>query len=569
MRTAIQTALCAALLSAGCTVTLNPDGVEPPQGGGLGTGTFLKTTTPAIASNNSYPFTDAYDLKLQTLYAAAEVGGAGRISAIRFRRQIANTDLTCPQVAVRFGHTSLTALTTTFASNVNLSSIATALPYQSVTIPAGAVGTWFEVKLATPYEYDGVSNLVVEMETTAACTGHVFMSASVGANRRALANGANHNPSTADFTDSTQLAMQFVYSGGDDYLAYAGTLANTNSFPLSPLCSGQSYLNLHHAADIAGSGPVTGVAYQLAAPSAAGTYTVTVKLGHFAADLEPGGVLTTTLARNFAEPPVTVAKDVTFTVPAGRPAGDWLWIPTSGAFSYNGTDDLLVEVITSTVTGGQQPLRVQNRPGSRLWAFTGSTTGTVDNAEYHLGLRFNGGPLFVTLPASAVPVQQPLGKGGAGQVQSLYTATRLGTGGAVDGLSVRLANSSSAGTVPNVKVYMGQTTKPSLSVTDTYASNMDGQTLVFSGSLTVPGGLATGDWLRIPLQSSFRYDPTKNLVVLFTADGSGANNYVMGSVDSLAFPGCAVGRDDNSVGTSGVPSWSTDGIIQVRLDVAR
>jgi hypothetical protein len=583
MRTAIQATLCAALLlSASCSLTLDPNDVEAPKRGGGGggplePGTFVKTFAPPSTVPTYDPFTGTYDIRHQMLYAAGDVGGAGRISAIRFQRSAAMAAaVTCPSIAFRFGHTSLAALGRDLTSNVNMSSITTALPYGSLTIPAGAAGDWFEVRLATPYDYDGVSNLVIEIETMARCTADVALASAGRTSARAMMMAPDTDPNTSQLgglgptsvtIDDFQLSMQLVFSGGEDYLAYAGTTTNWNDYLLRPSVSGIRVMNLHRASEIAGSGPVTGVAFQLAATSPAGTYMATVKMGHFAGT--PGvGVLSSTFAQNYAGAPVTIADNVTFTVPAGRPAGDWIWIPvTEGAFSYDGTDDLLVEVITSTATGGSQPFRYQPRTTGIQAVADGVSTPTADAlgiVALHLGLRFAGGHVSLTLPAGAQGSGVLSDGSNGGQVQSLYDAHRVGTAGTIDRIGVRLAIPDSLPTtVPNVKIYMGETAKQSLNPADTYGSNMDGQVPVYVGTITVPAGLKYGDWLDIPLQSTFAYDARKNLVVLFTEDAAAAN-FVRMSFDAST-ASRSVSRFDNTVSPTGTPTGSFNGFVDLRL----
>jgi hypothetical protein len=579
MRAAIHASFYAALLLAGCSLTRDPNGVEAPKGVRVAAGTFVKTYVPLSASSDSNPFR-SLDVREQMLYTAAEVGGGGRISAIRFQRAAPGPEVTCPNVAVRFGHTSLTALTTTFPNNVDSSSLATALLSGSITIPAGDAGTLFELKLATPYEYDGFSNLVVEIELTAGCSSDCHFTSDVLAPPyKAMAYlAADTDPNTSQINASStqvgpgRLATRFVFSGGEDYLAYAGTLASTNNLPLAPTTTGYHVLNVHRAADIAGSGPVTGVAFQLGQTSVAGTYTTTVKMGHHSG--LPGGSVSTVWIQNYADAPVTIADNVSFSVPAGRPAGDWIWIPvTEGAFSYNGKDDLVVEVITSTATGGAQLLRYQSRSGARGVASSTSspTTETVDNVAFHLGLRFAGGPVFVTQQpwgSGAAPLLgSAIGAAGGYLYQSLYEPHRIGTGGTIDRIGVRIRdNASTAATIPNMKIYMGETTKSAFAVTDTFASNMDGQTLVYSGRLDVPAGLKFGDWLDIPLQTAFAYDARKNLVVLFNEDAATAANYVFVSTAPSALKHSVYYPDTNM---SATPYSTCDGFVDLRLNIQR
>ncbi|HEY8370068.1 MAG TPA: hypothetical protein VIM86_12225 [Thermodesulfobacteriota bacterium] len=69
---------------------------------------------------------------------------------------------------------------------------------------------------------------------------------------------------------------------------------------------------------------------------------------------------------------------------------------------------------------------------------------------------------------------------------------------------------------------MGHTTATALDTE--FAANMVDATLVFSGSVTVPGGLRRGDWIEVPLSTPFRYNGKDNLVVQFAGEAGTVNN---------------------------------------------
>jgi hypothetical protein len=71
-------------------------------------------------------------------------------------------------------------------------------------------------------------------------------------------------------------------------------------------------------------------------------------------------------------------------------------------------------------------------------------------------------------------------------------------------------------------------------LTITFADNMDDATTVFSGLFSISSGLMAGDWIEIPLTSSFTYNGEDNLVVYMSTDGGTANNnIILGGPDSL------------------------------------
>ena len=120
----------------------------------------------------------------------------------------------------------------------------------------------------------------------------------------------------------------------------------------------------------------------------------------------------------------------------------------------------------------------------------------------------------------------------ANQRQYLYRASELGTSGAITRLAFRINSDSVASDYANFTVILGHTS--AVELTGTFADNMDDATTVFSGILSISSGLKEGDWIEIPLTSSFTYNGEDNLVVYTTTDGgTGNNNIFAGGPDSL------------------------------------
>ena len=107
-----------------------------------------------------------------------------------------------------------------------------------------------------------------------------------------------------------------------------------------------------------------------------------------------------------------------------------------------------------------------------------------------------------------------------------------------------------------------------------YSSNMElNSTLVFDGSFEIAAfKTKAGDWITIPLQTSYVYDPTQNLSILFMASaGSPGNNPVSVSNSPDLFPTHSVGRNDNdyNVDTDGLPEWSSNVLVDVQLNISK
>jgi hypothetical protein len=474
--------------------------------------TFTRSASAAVGYTNFYPFHAGDDWRIQGLYLATEVRGAGAITAIRFVRALDNAvAATCPSVTVRMGHTTLAALTTDFSANVDASALTTVATSAPVSIPVGTAGTWFEVPLATPYEYDGVENLVVDLETPASCSGTTTIGTLNAAGRRVLAVGTDTDPATPQHgttggVDNAPPALQFVFTGGGENRILAGN-GPGNYYPLANGIVRIQSLQL--ASDIASSaGEITGVAFE---PQGTFTsaYTITMRLGH---TTDP--VLATTLDAN-ATDWVEVAHSVTIQMGAGGVNGNWLWFPMTRSFQYDGVRNLVID-IKGQGTASSYGFSTSTRTGARAFNTNQAATGNVDGTLYHAALRFKGAPIFYTrYPAStAAGTWLTIGHL-TGQVQQVIPSHRVGSTGTVNRVGVRLGAAGSVAANDPVKIYVGQTTRRSLVDTDTYASNMDQYVLAYDGTLAIPGGIQAGEWFNVNLQTPFQYDGSKNLVLLF------------------------------------------------------
>ena len=536
-------------------------------GGGAGAlpaGTFTKVFAPTPMNHNFYPFSNN-DAKVQQLYLASEINGAGNITTLRFQRNAENAaSVTCPNTTITLGHTGAAALaSTTFASNMDngQGSSVTVLNNATVTIPAAAAAAWFDIPLTTPFQYNGVNNLVVQIEHTTACSVSLAVNTiSAASNRRALSlapdtvpGTAQHSTTTAIPLDTRQPLMQFVFAGGDNKIDLGG--AAGNSFPFGAT-AGLRTQHLYLASEVNGSGPITGVAFQARATTVAGTYTYTLRLGHSAL-----AALTDTYANNYSGSPTTVANAVAnFTIPAGVPAGEWIWVPIpDGVFSYNGTDNLIVDVSTTAGTANNF-VRTGTVAGRRVYAnIATATTGTVDDFAYHIALRFHGGAV---VKLSAATGNNSVIFNGPNSTATLYSSTDLGTAGSVTSVSCRLLNASAAASYANFKVVMGHATGSTLS--GTAATDFVSQNTVFSGTVAVPAGLLAGDWIDIPLSSAFAYDGKRNLIVWMGNGGPGPGTAVVnncrGEFNATRYPG-GMGHTVAGAGsalTYDVFNWTTD-----------
>ncbi len=105
---------------------------------------------------------------------------------------------------------------------------------------------------------------------------------------------------------------------------------------------------------------------------------------------------------------------------------------------------------------------------------------------------------------------------------NIYDANEIQGGGTIDTLYVQLAASVSSFTMNLQTIYLGHTTN-STHASNTYPGT-GGKTLVFSGTITWSG--TAGNWIAIPLQTSFSYNGFDNLLLHWeNYDGTYTSGY--------------------------------------------
>lgn len=537
--------------------------------GGAAKGTFKKSivyndTTWATLFND-YP-----TLRFHLLYRAEDINGSGNISALRYRlAEDLLADVTCNNTTIKIGHTSAANLTTTFADAIETGkgSFVTVLDNAILTIPAATAGSYIEIPLPSAFNYNGVDNLLIEISRSSACSGDVVLTAGSGLGYDATLKSIVSDTAVGGSKYDWNMTVSFQFSGGDNEVIFPGGALDIP--PFSDISQGKVQI-LYTPSEINGSGPISGIGFQMSGTSLENQVTYTLKLGHSST------LLSTTFSDNFnLEAPLTVADNVSFTIPAGIPGGEYFWVPIpDGTFTYNGTDLLLLEIDVSAATEVTTLVCNANEEGRRAIGDSGEILASaIDSHAYNTKFRFKGAPVQIMPKGNVDPTFVLGGYAGTGaaQIQSLYKTNLVGSGGVINSINVRLRADSVEATIPDYRIYMGVTAKNVLDVFDTYSSNMElNSTLVFDGSFDIPAGLKAGDWLTIPLQTGFTYNPTQNMTVLFMADSaSPGNNPVSGSSDTNTFPTHAVGRNDNAASVTGVPEWDYDGLVDLQLNFSK
>ena len=526
---------------------------------GLQDGTFTKTVLPGDEEGLPNTFGSASESRYQFLILADDMEGSGYITAVSFSYDsVLVSNASCPNVTIKMGHTSLSALTDTYASNVEegRGTHETVLDNAAVTIPAGSEGNFFAITLDNSFYYNGVDNVIVEIVRTSSCSPGVWITAGdslLAVPYNAVLGTTTSSTETTGALDTDLPNMEFYFEGGDNTL-----FSNPPSplyVPFNILTDYQREQQLYVASDINGSGPITGLGIQVVKPSPEETYTVSVKLGHATVT-----ALAEDYAANYSDSPVTVANAVSFTIPANLPSNSYVWIPLPEAvFTYNGTDNLILELDVTTATG-DTAFTYQNHGSMDVRLIYGpsdaSDITSVPNAIQHSKFRFNGGTID-TLTAEDTTDTIPFNTT-ANQRQSLYRASELGTGGTINRLALRTTIDTVASSdYANFTVMLGHTS--SVELTGTFADNMDDATTVFSGLLSIASGLKAGDWIEIPLSSSFKYNGEDNLVVYMSTDGGTANNDIFaGGPDSLYTNRHSYVWDNTSPVASGIDNYLVD-----------
>jgi hypothetical protein len=485
--------------------------------GGTSTGAFTKTVASANDSAWAAPFwtLSSYSHE-QHLVLASDINGSGYIQSLSLRLDdagVGTSGITCPSLTVKMGNTSLTALTATFADNVQQGrgSLATVRNAASFAIPVTAAGGYFTINLDTPFYYNGVDNLVVEFVESGACSGNISLDAAATAGNYALWVGGT---SPTGGLNNEYLNMKFNFSGGNNAILYGGSVANM--VPFTNFASNmQKTQLLYPSSGINGSGYISGIGFPAAALTTNQTYVVTIRLGHSTLT----DLVATSWDANFnSGSPVTVTSGQTFIVPAGIPANAYIWLPLSNAFNYNGTENLVVEIGVSSATGDTmwRELDTGAVTYTRVYGTIAAPAGR-DNSKYDIKFRFNGGTMDVigTNNSNAAI----FGNSVSGR-QFLLRAAELGTAGTINKLACRAFATTTGVSYPNFTVTLAHTTQSALVATD--ATNIAGGTTVYNGTFSMPAGLLVGDWVEIPFSTPFTYNGIDNLVVQ-TTTGAGSS----------------------------------------------
>lgn len=278
--------------------------------------------------------------RTQNLYLASEIDGSGSITGLAFQMSTTSTAETYT-ATIMMGHTTLTALGTTFAANFDSGTPVTVANAITFNIPDGIpAGEWFWVPLPTnTFLYNGTDNLIVDVVTTAA-TGNTSIGFLGTTGRR---NYNNDNTAPDGAVDTAAVHVKFRFNGGTMGVITDAALGTSNAFSNS--VGGRA--NLYRSTELGTAAQIKSVACRMEAATSTATTLNNYKIimGHTLLDS-----LDATAANNFISQ--SVVYDGAFSIPAGLVQGDWITVPLTTPFNYNGTDNLVIWMGTTAASGG-------------------------------------------------------------------------------------------------------------------------------------------------------------------------------------------------------------------------
>ena len=550
---AVSLALTALLAITGCS---SDDGGSGGTSGGeslLASGGFIKE----IAKGGTIDLTAAIRTSLyhsQHLILSESIGASGNIKSISFRSSRNTDENTCPNITVKLGETGLSELTDTFADNIeNGKGTLKIIVDGELTIPAVSVDEFFTITLDEPVYYNGVDNLVLDVTLNEGCTELMGIRAT-GAAVNTVLTSSSLTSVTGSLIKYTQNIV-FDFKGGVNTQLMEGPVMGDQTIFAE---DGRAQV-INMAEDINGSGPITGIAYQVAELTTASEQNITIRLGHTTLDeFESSNVLD----ENYVGSAVTVSENVVLKIPAGLEVGEWFWIPLMGHFNYNGTDNLIVDIQGLNVATTINKVQMFSSSSNTL---TYSPDGVDSTGAFHyqhnIKFRFNGATMDV-LTAENSSWSAPFSDSYDVRTQMLYGSYALGTGGEVTTVSFRLKDDSLASEHQEATIVLGNTAITSLD--DNLSKNIVDSKNVFSGTMQIPAGLKAGDWVDFPV-SGFTYDPTKNLVLEVTTNASSVGNInrILTTDDPVLVGGVKFGDKGSNIAKESIPGQAD---LRIMLD---
>jgi hypothetical protein len=271
----------------------------------------------------------------QMLILSSDINGRGRITGMAIKpRSIANAAV-ITGMTVKIAHipASTTELSTSFNNNFQGNTPVTVTQNISYSIPAGQSSPIWIPFINSDFVYDGTSNLLIDIIATVTSGAYSVAYAQVPAYRVIDANNL-----VTDTGTQWQRAFEPVFRFAGGTMDVIGS-NDANASVFGSLGGRQFLLR---AAELGASGSINKLACRARGATTAISYpNFTVTLAHTAQN-----ALVPTDAANIAGG--TAVYNGTFTMPASLLEGDWIEIPFTTPFSYNGIDNLVVQTTTGS-----------------------------------------------------------------------------------------------------------------------------------------------------------------------------------------------------------------------------
>ena len=278
--------------------------------------------------------------RMQMLYTPGMINGSGRISGFAVKAWTTTTNQQF-EYSMRLAHTGVSNLTSIFADNFDMGSGTLVADAAILNVPAGIPdGEYFWIPMPDgTFDYNGQDNLLVEIIVNSA-TGNVNIS-DYDSSYDSGAWGANDNPYVAT-VGAYLLNARFRFKGGTMDVMPSPTVFTT-VFGVGA----QTRQYMFRATELGTAGTINKLACRLNS----GT-TLETTFSNFEAKLETtdaeqldGG----STSANSPNPTTVYSGD--FVLPADLIAGDWIDIPFSTPYAYNGEGNLIV-TLSNDGSGG-------------------------------------------------------------------------------------------------------------------------------------------------------------------------------------------------------------------------
>jgi hypothetical protein len=470
-------------------------------------------------TNNSYPLNIESRKDVQLLYLPGDFNQpspapAGTIGSISFR--IADTyplePTTYTDLTIKMGQSTITSFS---GSDFYTGNFATVYYRASVTL-TGTAGEWMTIPLDTPFPYDPAQSLIIDIGQCGApgVEGFSLCMTILADYRRNYSVGG----------------CPFVYSGSDasvyhigisyvpDYYNYNTNGSTNNSFPLN-IAGGKDVQLLYLPGDFnqpspAPAGIIKSLSFRIADdyPLGPATYTdLTIKMGQSIITSFPGGSLYTgTLTTVYYRASATLTGL----------AGHWMNVPLDTPFPYDPTQSLIIDIGQCGASGvsGYSLCQTTLTDNRRNWSVGGCpfVYYNSNSAIYHLGITYETIPFYYNFNTNGSNNSFPLNIASGKDVQLLYLPGDFNQpspapAGNISSISFRTADSYPLGpaTYTDFTIKMGQASITSFTEDDFYTGPM---TTVYDRASVTLTGIA-GQWMTIPLDTEFPYDPAQSLII--------------------------------------------------------